>query len=475
MQRLFREHTFFLGNGLVFLLSLAIVLLTKHYELAVIPFGVLFAFAVYQDFRIIWWSAALTLPFSIEVFDIVGDSAMSLPTDLFAVALGGIFFLLLFNKSIRNTREILSNPVSMSIFVYLGWMLADVFFSTHVVVSLKYFIIHTIYVLGFYFMALTLFSANDINWEKFMAFLSVTSAIIMVYILFRHLGKGFSFLASYRVVKPFFFERSIYGQFVSGVLPISVAMIFLSKKRSGKLLFLSTSGVIAIALVLSYTRGAWLGTMVSVGALFTVLLWKKLKYVLLSGILLGIALIGINFDNLMREMQTAYQIMQNRNAKLVNVSSMERINRWHSAWNMFEKRPVRGFGPGTYAVEYGTFQVYRYRTPISTNHGINGTAHNEYLLALSELGILGLITFIGLVATSIIITFRVYFRTKSKQQRIMLLAAFLSLVSFYTHGLVNNFLNQDKVGAQVWVSLATIAMIYIQTKKVDPNEPTSSK
>ena len=81
-----------------------------------------------------------------------------------------------------------------------------------------------------------------------------------------------------------------------------------------------------------------------------------------------------------------------------DASNLERINRWDCAYQMFKKKPVLGFGPGTYAFEYAPFQDPENLTIISTNFGDMGNAHSEYLSALSESGIIGLLLFISIVA-----------------------------------------------------------------------------
>ena len=83
-----------------------------------------------------------------------------------------------------------------------------------------------------------------------------------------------------------------------------------------------------------------------------------------------------------------------------DVSNVERLNRWVSAWRMFRERPLTGFGPGTYQFVYIPYQEERLTNrltvtdPSNPPDGSGGTAHSEYLLLLSETGVAGLMAFL---------------------------------------------------------------------------------
>ena len=64
---------------------------------------------------------------------------------------------------------------------------------------------------------------------------------------------------------------------------------------------------------------------------------------------------------------------------------------------MFEEKPAFGWGPGTYQFQYAPFQFSREKTIISTNAGDLGNAHSEYLGALAETGLVGMLSFIAVL------------------------------------------------------------------------------
>jgi putative inorganic carbon (HCO3(-)) transporter len=94
---------------------------------------------------------------------------------------------------------------------------------------------------------------------------------------------------------------------------------------------------------------------------------------------------------------------------------LERINRWKSAFRMFDDKPFLGFGPGTYMFKYASYQMSYEKTIISTNAGDMGNAHSEYFGPLSEQGLFGMITYLGLIITILVVAIRRYYKIKDER------------------------------------------------------------
>jgi len=137
-------------------------------------------------------------------------------------------------------------------------------------------------------------------------------------------------------------------------------------------------------------------------------------------------------------------------------SNLERLNRWSCAWRMFLEKPVFGWGPGTYMFQYAPFQVVREKTTISTNMADRGNAHSEYLGPLSESGVFGMLSILAVVVITLVTGFKTYWKLKERKHKILLLSALLGLITYYIHGLLNNFLDTDKASAPFWGFTAII-------------------
>ena len=146
-------------------------------------------------------------------------------------------------------------------------------------------------------------------------------------------------------------------------------------------------------------------------------------------------------------------------------SNVERLNRWNCALRMYKKRPVFGWGPGTYMFKYAPYQISYEKTPISTDEGDRGNAHSEYLGPLSESGLLGALTFIAVIIVTLITGYRVYRGTNNRTLKIISLTLLLGLITYYVHGIMNNFLDTDKASALFWGYTGMLVAMDISVKK----------
>ena len=157
-----------------------------------------------------------------------------------------------------------------------------------------------------------------------------------------------------------------------------------------------------------------------------------------------------------------------------DASNMERINRWTAAFGMIKEKPVFGWGPGTYQFEYAPFQQGYYRTLISTDFGDGGNAHSEYIGPCAETGIPGMLTVIAIVVVFLIYGIRNYIRSEDKTMKIISLCVTLALISYYTHGFLNNFLDTDKLSVLVWAAIAVITGCNVKLQNQNPKLLTAN-
>ena len=152
-----------------------------------------------------------------------------------------------------------------------------------------------------------------------------------------------------------------------------------------------------------------------------------------------------------------------------DASNMERINRWTAAFGMIEEKPVFGWGPGTYQFEYAPFQKGYYRTIISTDFGDGGNAHSEYIGPCAESGIPGMLTVFAIVFAFLVVGIKTYINTEDKTLKLLSLCMVISLISYYTHGVFNNFLDTDKLSAIVWAAMAVITVCDVKRRTAAQN------
>jgi O-antigen ligase len=146
-------------------------------------------------------------------------------------------------------------------------------------------------------------------------------------------------------------------------------------------------------------------------------------------------------------------------------SNLERLNRWHSAVLMFKERPILGFGPGTYTFQYGSFQRPEDLTIISTFSGDLGNTHSEYFNSLSETGLVGFLSWVGIMLATLATALKVIYRSRQARIKYLGVAALLGLITYWVHGFVNNYSDFDKIAAPMWGFIAVVVALDIYFRK----------
>jgi O-antigen ligase len=226
--------------------------------------------------------------------------------------------------------------------------------------------------------------------------------------------------------------------------------------------------VLIAGIIFSYSRAAWISVAFALGVMLLTLFRIRFQWLLISLLIL----IGFFYmfryqliDKLEKNKQDSSTDFVEHVQSISNISSdasnLERINRWSSAMRLFKERPIFGWGPGTYQFVYAPYQRSKEKTIISTNYGDMGNAHSEYIGPLSESGALGMLTFLGIVVATTITGLRVYRRARIRAVKMFSLTVTLGLVSYYVHGLMNNFLDTDKSSVPFWAFTAMLVAMDI--------------
>lgn len=446
--------------------------------LAVLP--VVFGLVILAFYRLDYLLLLIVFftPLSLPLKELIPGLSfdMNLPTEPLVV---GVLFYVVLKLATRPRidQNLLKHPVTIAVGFYLAWMLLTSLTSTMLVVSLKYWLSKVWFVVAFYLLGVWLLK-NPRNFYRFSLLYALGFVPVIAYAWWRQSGYGFfdNHAANF-VMNPFFKDHTSYGaMLVFFMPPLAAVSLKPNLKKSLRFLAGSLFGLLIIALIFSYTRAAWLSLFVALGLLGVLLLKIRFKVVLISVVIVVGGLFA--FQNQLVAMleknkqQSSAELSGHLNS-ISNVSTdasnVERLNRWNSAWAMFLEKPLFGWGPGTYMFQYAPFQKTDLRTIISTNSADGGNAHSEYLGPLAESGILGTISFLLVVLAIFRTGFRVYGRAKSKEDKVLTLSVLMALVSYFTHGFLNNFLDTDKAAIPVWFFVAVLVVLDLKLK--DPSFP----
>lgn len=465
---------------LFYLISISFVLLNVFFMVKrnfmavnILPVILAILLVVIYSFDKIIYLVVFFAPLSLSLSELSPGFGfdMFLPTEPILFGLLIIFILkLIYERGFD--KQILTHPVSMAIYINLIWIFLTSINSTMPIVSFKFLLSRIWFVAILYFLVAKLFSDGK-NLEKYIWLYSISLVIVIFYTVNRHLGYGIwnKEVANF-VCNPFYKDHTSYGAALAMYIPFLLMFSFGKfVTRKEKIVSLIVLGILIIGFILSYTRAAWLSLIVAGGVFIIVKLKIRFKPLFITFTTILVLLIlfwnqvemGLeqNSEQSSADFKTHISSMTNITS---DASNLERINRWSCALRMFEDKPFFGFGPGTYMFQYARYQLNENRTIISTNSADGGNAHSEYLGPLSESGIFGMLTFLLIIGTVIYTAVHTYMRLQDKRLKSFVLAALVSLVTYYIHGFLNNFLDTDKLSVPFWGFTAMIVAIDIYSR-----------
>lgn len=473
----FLKHKWEYGIGLLYLVALCVSIASEFYWALLFPLFLTVCVLAIFRLDVLLLSLALLTPLSINLEEF-GDFpvAMFLPTEpiMFGVLL---LFIVRFVFMRGLTKEILLHPISIIVIWQLMWLCITAFTSSMPLVSFKFLLARMWFVVSFYFLGIYLFK-NIKNAYRFIWLYILGMAIVSVYTVTTHASYGFDHVTAHWVMSPFFKDHTSYGAMLAFFFPFLIGFYFRRNQGGEQVAFLSILLLVfTVAIILSYTRAAWLSLVCCLGILALIRFRVKFKTLLIIGLGLA-ATLFVTGEELIRTIerndQDAKGGLTEHVVSMANVSTdasnLERLNRWSSAWRMFKERPLFGWGPGTYQFKYAPFQHPSEKTIISTNAGDVGNAHSEYIGPLAEQGVIGMLNMFLLVGFVVYLGIMLTIRLADYEHRLLALCSVLALISYFLHGFLNNFLDTDKASVPVWGCIALLVSMDLYCKKKEPTE-----
>jgi putative inorganic carbon (HCO3(-)) transporter len=454
-----KQNSILLGLSMLYIILACYLTWIDLSFLTLFPIGLMaIYFAIFYTEKTFLAIAFLT-PLSINIEEYTDSFGLYLPTEPLLFGLM-IWFLMKQLKSNIILKELWQNPIIWAVGFYLTWIFITSITSVLPAVSFKFLLSRIWFFIPLLVFGPTFFIKRK-NVIAFIWLFCLAMVIAIIYTLMVHSTYGFGEKEGHWVMWPFFKDHTIYGSTVAFITPLIFGLYF-SKKHT-PLIQLVLIGLIMITLLglfFSYTRAAWLSVIASILVLITIKLRIKFIYLAFVGGIAGIVLL-FSWDNIQMEMErnkfehTTEEFgekLQSATNVTTDASNLERLNRWSCAIEMFKERPFLGFGPGTYAFEYARFQEPENLTIISTNFGDMGNAHSEYLGPLSEMGVFGLLAMLAIVASIFYKSISLYIKwpKEDSEMRVLFLAMIMSLVTYFVHGTLNNYLDTDKAAVPIW-------------------------
>ncbi|MBE7382698.1 MAG: putative bicarbonate transporter, IctB family [Leptolyngbya sp. SIO1E4] len=253
------------------------------------------------------------------------------------------------------------------------------------------------------------------------------------------------------------------GYLVPAVM-LSGAAIFAWPRWTPKLLAVVALLANTACLVLTFSRGGWLGFVAGGFALLVLLVqflsirfdsfWRRWALpVMIGGAATFLVLAIAALEPLRDRVMSIFAVRSDS-------SNNFRINVWMAVLDMIKAHPILGIGPGNDAFNkiYPIYQRPRY-TALS--------AYSVILEIAVEAGLLGLTIFLWLLMVTFEQGWRQLQRLRELQsiQAYWLIAALATMVGMLVHGLVDTIWYRPQVSTLWWMMLALVASYYTRKPK----------
>jgi len=171
---------------------------------------------------------------------------------------------------------------------------------------------------------------------------------------------------------------NMLAEFLILIIPIAVSMFIGRGEGLGRFQTLLSLGIMGVALVITWSRGAWLAIIIA--ALIYLLMWHHRSIWIILG---GVAALPVIMTVLPNSIISRFASIGN----LSDSSTSYRVYIWRAVVNMISDNPWSGIGIG----EGAWRRVY----PLYSYIGIEAAPHSHdlYLQIWLELGIIGLVVF----------------------------------------------------------------------------------
>lgn len=267
------------------------------------------------------------------------------------------------------------------------------------------------------------------NWEwlVFALVLSgVGNALVGIYEFFGGSG-ALHLLINNRFFRAFgtFGQPNPFGGFMGLLVPIALMAALgygyrlWANSRNGRgiplglwaavMFYSAAGGLLCFGVIISWSRGAWLGFGISLLAILLALprrWWYGAGAIaIVSVITLMLWINGLLPASVISRIEsTTNELVAVSDARGVditpeNFANVERLAHWQAAFNMAQANPWLGVGFGNYEIAYSQYNLMNWKLAL-------GHAHNYYLNVFAETGIIGLISYVILWVSVIVLTWR---------------------------------------------------------------------
>lgn len=226
-----------------------------------------------------------------------------------------------------------------------------------------------------------------------------------------------------------------------------------------KLPFLTYLAIILMTatLILTFTRGVWIGAACGLLVMGFVLSRRWGLY-----ILAGLAVVGV------LAMTTSSKI-RNRvmeTVTMTNQGDQERITIWKTNWEMVKDHPLIGIG---YSQNKARLREYYDKTGVAPGY-FEGHAHNEYVHLLSGTGILGLLCYLIFIVYTFRAAYLAFKNSRDSNSKGLALGLMGAMTCFYVGSLTESNFSIGKNRHMILFLMAWAVYLWLKERNPQNNQ-----
>ncbi len=334
----------------------------------------------------------LAIPFDSYYFEL-GSINLSASNVLILLTLISISFQVLTRK--RSIEKDFN-------YILLIWILTAAFATAFIALDKQNHMREIVTIIGClltYFLVVNVTRDQKTLWKclnvLMLSILIVSLISIIRVVLLKYFGMDLGFgkvylslgqktILGYPRVTSTYLDPNAFGCFLVSGLPM-IVYFAITRKGKSKLFYITISILGTVALLLSYSRGAWIGMAVALVVLLGILVKRRSATLWPFAFATTIALVLLIFIIFGGSIiQTVYAPLRDLNPE----SAETRLGLWSDAWGTFAKYPIFGNGFGGFLLENSLL------------------THSTFFQLLAALGLFGLIPFLLLILRSFVIGFK---------------------------------------------------------------------
>jgi O-antigen ligase len=460
------EHTILGLGSLLFLVCLAVFVISGSYMVLAVPFAAAVAAFTILNWKAAFWMLILCIPLSAEVSIFDGVLATTVPDEqLMWLFLGVLLFLTLRYRNVLP-EWFLRHPLTLILALQLLWLVIAVIFSTDFLPSLKYLLAKLWFWSSFIIFPVMVFTEKK-HFKRAFLFFAIPVLIHAVFAFCWHYKLNFGYRESNLVVFPFYQNHVDHSSVLSMLFPLVIIAYQLSKgNKLARLIWLAAIIFLIPAIYVAAARAAMLGVIFAFVIAFAIR--KKLVQWVMPSIytLVLLAVLGMAYNNNFMKFRpsnsTATQktFMETVTATFTgkDMSSMERFYRWIAGVRMSTEHPLTGVGPNNFYENYKPYTVTAFKTWVSRNPE-RSTTHNYFLFVLVEQGWPAMLLYGALLIVMFKTAQRIYHRTDDIFYKKVAMGLAMSLAVGFVNNFFSELLETHKVGALFYISIALLIVL----------------